>query len=313
MPTLKRSLKTSAKHALHGVFAAGQRLGVDVLPRHFYSQIPDLSDLRSRTGWRAPMSMTGVAGADIAGQIAFLNRTVPDRLKDALVDRPVHAEAIEANGSDGGYGPIEAEFLYAFVRTWKPSRIVQVGCGVSTAIVQQAAEDEDYSPSIVCVEPYPTAFLGLQAAEGRIELIAQPAQDADLAVFEALGPGDLLFIDSTHAVRAGSEVNRIVLEVLPRLKAGVHVHFHDIYFPYDYPRRLLSEDLFFHAESTLVHAFLACNARYAIDASLSMLHYAAPQALRDRFANYDPQANEDGLAAPGGTHFPSALWMRVTK
>ena len=141
MATLARSLKTSGKRALHGLFAVGQRLGFDLLPRHFYSQIPDLALLKSTTGWRAPMPMTGVLGAELDHQLAFLNQTVTDPVRSALDDRPVHAEAVHANRSDGGYGPIEAEFLYAFVRTWKPTRVVQVGCGVSTAIIRQAAED----------------------------------------------------------------------------------------------------------------------------------------------------------------------------
>ncbi len=311
MATLARSLKTSGKRALHGLFALGQRLGFDLLPRHFYSQIPDLALLKSTTGWRAPMPMTGVLGAELDHQLAFLNQTVTDPVRSALDDRPVHAEAVHANRSDGGYGPIEAEFLYAFVRTWKPTRVVQVGCGVSTAIIRQAAEDEGYEVQVTCVDPYPTPYLTEMARQGAITLIAEPAQSADLSVFSGLEDGDLLFIDSTHAVRAGSEVNRMVLEVLPRLSKGVFVHFHDIYFPYDYPRRLISEDLFFHAESTLLHAFLACNPRFRIETAMSMLHYAAPKALAAKFARYEPQNNADGLAAPGGVHFPSAIWLRV--
>lgn len=311
MATFARSMKTQAKRALHGVFALGQKLGVDILPRHFYSQVPDLARMRGSKAWRAPMSMAGVKGAELKGQLKFLDETVPARISEALNDRPVHGEAILTNRSDGGYGPIEAEFLYAFIRTWKPKKVIQVGCGVSTAIIQQAAEDEAIDVEIVCLDPYPTPFLTEQSQAGKITLIAEPAENVDMSVFEGLGAGDLMFVDSTHAVRAGSEVNRVVLEVLPRLAKGVFVHFHDIYFPYDYPRRLLSEDLFFHSESTLVHAFLACNARYRIEAALSTLHYAAPQALKDKFARYDPQGNEDGLAAGGGSHFPSSLWLRV--
>lgn len=312
MPTFARSLKTMAKRGLHGLFAVGQRFGVDVLPRHFYSQVPDLKALKAARNWRAPLSMAAVAGAEIEGQVAFLEKTVPADVRQALIGRPVHVQAIAANGDDGGYGPIEAEFLYAFVRTWKPKRVIQVGCGVSTALIQQAAEDEGIEVEIVCLDPYPTRFLTEQAKAGRITLIAQPAQDVDLAVFEGLKAGDLFFVDSTHAVRAGSEVNKVVLEVLPRLAKGVFVHFHDIYFPYDYPRRILTEDLFFHTESTLLHAFLACNPRYRIEAALPMLHYARPDALRACFADYDPQGNEDGLASGGGRHFPSALWLRVS-
>lgn len=309
MASLTRRLKTAGKQALHGLFALGQGLGVNILPRHFYSQIPDLAAMKHDRSWRAPMSMAGVAGADIAGQVAFLEHCAP---ASAAPGRDIHAEAIASNGSDGGYGPIEAAFLYAFVRTWKPARVVQVGCGVSTAVILAAGADAGYRPEVVCIDPYPTGYLSRESAAGRIRLEATPAQTADLALLTDLKAGDLLFIDSTHAVKPGSEVNRIVLEVLPRLAAGVFVHFHDIYFPYDYPRRLLTEDLFFHSESTLVHAYLAGNPRCRIEAALSMLHYAAPQALAGRFSQYRPQANDDGLAGSDGLHFPSALWLRTT-
>ncbi|HYE46140.1 MAG TPA: class I SAM-dependent methyltransferase [Caulobacter sp.] len=303
-------MKTSAKLALHGLFSLGQKLGVDVLPRHFYSQIPDLAAMRRETAWRAPMPMTGVLGAAIEGQVAFLDHCAPAEISAVLKDRDVHAQAVARNGDDGGYGPIEADFLYAFIRTWKPRRVVQVGCGVSTAVIQAAGADAGYAPAITCIDPYPTAFLKAEAAQGRIELIPVPAQVVGIEAFTGLEAGDLLFIDSTHAVRPGSEVNRVVLDVLPRMAPGVFAHFHDIYFPYDYPRRLLTEDLFFHAESTLVHAFLVGNPRCRIEAALSMLHYAAPEALARRFPRYDPQGNADGLAAGGGRHFPSALWLR---
>lgn len=311
MPNLSRKLKTAGKAMLHGLFAVGQRFGVDVLPRHFYSQIPNLARLRDQTGWRAPMSMAGVQGRDLDGQIAFAAGCVTPERTALFAGRDVHAEAVATNGSDGGYGPVEAQFLYAFIQAKAPRRVIQVGCGVSTAVIEAAAKDAGRTVDILCIDPYPTDFLRRRQAAGGIRLLAEPAQSVDLATFEALEDGDLLFIDSTHAVTAGSEVNRLVLEVLPRLNPGVFVHFHDIYFPYDYPRRLLSQDLFFHAESTLVHAFLAGNSGYRIEASLSMLHYGATDVMRTWFTGYDPQGNEDGLAAPTGQHFPSALWLRT--
>jgi len=98
-------------------------------------------------------------------------------------------------------------------------------------------------------------------------------------------PGDLLFIDSTHTVKVGSEVNILILEVLPQLSPGCYAHFHDIYFPYDYPCALFKIPFFWN-ESVLLQAFLTGNARYSIAASLSMLHHAKPQALQMLLPNY---------------------------
>lgn len=312
MANATRRLKTAGKAGLHALFALGQRLGVNILPRHFYSQVPDLRELGARRDWRGPMCLAGVSGRNIDEQIAFAEACLPPDVRSVLAARDVHAEAVAANGSDGGYGAIEAEFLYGFIRTRRPARVVQVGCGVSTAVIEAAAADAGYQPRIVCIDPYPTGFLQRRQAAGGIELVARPAQEVEIEALTDLAPGDLLFVDSTHAVKPGSEVNRIVLEALPRLGADVFVHFHDIYLPYDYPRRLLTEDLFFHSESTLVHAFLIGNSRCRIEASLSMLHYAARDSMKAWFAHYDPQADEDGLAGRGGRHFPSALWLRTT-
>jgi hypothetical protein len=131
-----------------------------------------------------------------------------------------------------------------------------------------------------------------------------------LGVLTDLGAGDLLFIDSTHAVRPGGEVNRIVLEVLPRMASGSFVHFHDICFPYDYEPSLLTT-LFFASESTLLHAFLTGNQRYSIAVSLSMLHHACPQQMQSVLPNYRPATLNYGLSTPGGGHFPSATFLSV--
>lgn len=313
MITSTRRLRTIGKRLLHALFAAAQRLGVNVLPKHFYSQVPDLAEMRQQRTWRTPMSFAGVAGRDLKRQIDFAAACLPPEVRAVFEARDIHAEAIAANGSDGGYGQIEAEFLYGFLRCQKPRKVIQIGCGVSTAVMELAADDAGYRPRILCVDPYPTDFLLRRQASGGIELLAEPAQEVALETLTSLASGDLLFIDSTHAVKPGSEVNRIVLEVLPQLAPGVFVHFHDIYFPYDYPRRLLTHDLFFHSESTLVHAFLVGNPHCRIEASLSMLHYGARDVMKGWFTNYDPEADCDGLAGQTGKHFPSALWLRTTK
>jgi hypothetical protein len=116
-------------------------------------------------------------------------------------------------------------------------------------------------------------------------------------------------------VKPGSEVVRIVLEVLPRLKPGTFVHFHDMYLPYAYQRGILRDELFFSAESPFLQAFLVQNERWRITASLSMLHYACPDELRALLPQYRPAANDQGLAVnadPSG-HFPTAVYLLATE
>jgi hypothetical protein len=173
-----------------------------------------------------------------------------------------------------------------------------------------AAEDAGYQPQILCVEPYPTEFLSRLAAEGKVQLIREKAQVVDLAVIESLDSDLLFFVDSSHTLGPAGEVSRIILEMLPRLKPDAWVHFHDIMFPYDYDRRLLKSSLFFHHETTLLHAFLTGNARFRIAGSLSMLHYALPQELARLIPRYAPAANEEGLETREG-HFPSSIYLRA--
>ncbi len=109
-------------------------------------------------------------------------------------------------------------------------------------------------------------------------------------------------------MRPGSEVNRLVFEVLPRLRAGSWVHFHDIYFPYDYQRGLLDDELFFCNESALLHAFLINNDAFAIRASLSMLHYGEPVAAGASAPHYRPAADDEGLERRRGD-FPTSLCL----
>jgi hypothetical protein len=149
-------------------------------------------------------------------------------------------------------------------------------------------------------------------AQGAVTLYAERAEEAPRARLTDLAAGDLLFVDSTHTVKTGSEVNRIVLDILPRLAPGVFVHFHDIYFPYDYPRDLMSDALFFPSESTLLHAYLIHNSCCRVALSLSMLHYAEPHSIARAIPHYDPQKNADGLSAAGGSHFPSATYLLKT-
>ena len=128
---------SAAKRALRILFEAGQRLGLDVLPRHFYSEIPDVRRLTASTEWRRPFSMAGVRGAGIEAQTAFLEETCA-RAGAAAVDGGLtYRRACEANG-EPGYGPVEAAFLHQFVAAWQPARILQIGCGVSTAVCRAA-------------------------------------------------------------------------------------------------------------------------------------------------------------------------------
>ncbi len=309
-PTLKRRLKNFSKRGLRAMFELGQKLGFDILPRHFYSEIPDLRELRADGFWKAPGSMIGVRGADVEEQFDFLESCCTPELVARLRRGDVYENACAAN-REPGFSPIDADFLHGFIRSVRPGKIVQVGCGVSTALILEAASEiEGYSPKVVCVEPYPTEFLKEMNAAGKIRLVVEKAQTVAIEELTRLGKNGFLFVDSTHAVMPGSEVNRVILEVLPRLESGSWVHFHDIYFPYVYQRGLLDEELFFSNETALLQAFLVDNSKYTIRTSLSMLHHADPARLGKSLPNYRPAGNDQGLRTSAGD-FPASIYLQA--
>jgi hypothetical protein len=305
-----RQLKDIYKWGLRKAFVLGQHLGFDILPRHFYSEIPDIRALRKDQSWRAPFSMTGVRGVGFEQQLDFVRSCMTPAVTAHLARTDVYKAACDENG-EIGFGRVEADILFAFVASHRPAYIFQIGCGVSTALCVAAARFAGYAPVITCVEPYPTKLLNGLAAEGTIRLIRSGAQALDMSAIDALGNDGLFFVDSSHALGPAGEVSRIILEMLPRLKSGGRIHFHDILFPYDYTRNILASGLFFPHESILLHGFLTFNARFSILASCSMLHYGSRQKLQELLPNYSPAPDDHGLGVGEGD-FPSSIYIQVT-
>lgn len=302
-------IKRILKKLLFIAFQQGQKIGLDILPRNFYSEIPDLRILAKENTWRKSYSMISVLGANPGKHLDVLKKWLSDPVLKKLKSTVIHDEACHLNGA-AGYGLTEADVLFGYVASQRPDEIFQIGCGVSTAVCLMAAEYASYQPKITCVEPYPTKYLQQIENEGKIKLIPKKAQELSFSEIEKLGYNNLFFVDSTHTLGPAGEVTRIILEFLPILQKGSTIHFHDIYFPYDYSRNTLHGDLFFPHESPLLHAFLACNERFSILCSLSMLHYNCKRDLQNILPNYYPAADSDGLQDGAGC-FPSATYLQV--
>jgi len=236
---------------------------------------------------------------------------------DEYKEGSYYEEAVKSSGMRG-YGEIESQVLHAVIRDLKPSQVIEVGSGTSTFCMLQALRLNSQvgnNSKMLCIDPYPsTSVKWPPEADFRVQRV----QDVSLDLFMALGEGDFLFIDSSHQVKPGGDVNYLILEVLPRLRSGVVVHFHDIHFPYDYPRDVL-KNFFPWTETSLLRAFLAFNARYDIMFSLSLMHYERAEELRQLLPLYSPQEGKDGLIDDGARpfeypsgHFPSATYIRVT-
>jgi hypothetical protein len=305
------SIRNLLKRGLAAGFSISQHFGFDVLPRHFYSEIPDFRVLRKTTSWRKEYPMTGVNGADTRGQLAWLKEVLRPELVRKAEEGKVYEKACREQG-EPGYGDLDAEGLYCFIRHFQPRRIIQAGCGVTTHICLKAASDAGYRPIVVCVEPFPSAYLRRLADPGQITLRAAKIQDVEREIVDDLEAGDLFFVDSSHTLGPAGEASRIVLEFLPRLRPGVMIHLHDITFPYDYSPKIfegLEWSMFFHHESILLLAFLTMNPDFAILASLYMLHHKQSEGLRQLLPNYKPAVQQDGLALSQG-HGPTSIYLK---
>jgi hypothetical protein len=173
----------------------------------------------------------------------------------------------------------DATLLYGLVRHLRPRRFVEVGSGWSTTVTRRAIADGGLETALTCVEPYPRPFV--RAFDG-IELRVEKVEHTPSEVFEALRAGDVLFIDSSHVAKTGSDVVHLVLEVLPRLSAGVVVHVHDIFLPADYPIEWV-ENGFGWNEQYVVQAFLVGHQQAQVLAMNRWLARRHPDAVAAAF------------------------------
>ena len=293
-------------------FMALDRIGLHVLPKHYYSAVPDYSWLRkSRAAWAGRTCLVGVHW-DLQEQLEWV-ANVCRHYYHEVEGLSFYRDLIASTERIGaGYGEIESQILHCFMRYHRPGRVVEIGSGTSTAIMLRASDlnaSEGFERAhITSIDPFPKR--GFERLRG-ITHIRQACQIVDLSIFEQLESGDLLFVDSTHAVKAGSDVLRVYLEIIPRLKPGVFIQIHDVTLPYLYNRDVLWS-YFDWQETSLVLALLVNNSRLSVLCCESALHYDRPGELAVIVRDYEPQTNCDGLrVSNAGKHFPSSLWLRT--
>lgn len=168
--------------------------------------------------------------------------------------------------NNGAFNYFDGIMLYCFIRHLQPKRIIEVGSGYSSAAMIDTCEHFlNRETDITFIEPYPeTLHKCLRAGDKeRYTVIAEKVQDVPLDVFRALGKDDILFIDSSHVAKFGSDVNHLLFKVIPHLQDGVVIHFHDIFRNFDYPPQWLNEGRAWN-EGYLIRAFLMANSEYRI-------------------------------------------------
>ena len=295
-----------------GLFSLLDKGGLHVLPKHYYTPVPDYAWLnRNKPAWTGRANLTGLHW-DLDEQLDWLAKTCQPYYHEVAGFRFYEQTIASAVGP--GFGAIESQVLHCFIRANAPHLIVEIGSGVSTACMVHASElnrlEGKNSSRIICVEPNPRkAFSKVD----NIHHLQQPCQTVPHSTFEELKSGDLLFIDSSHSVAVGSDVIRIYLDIIPRLAPGVFVHIHDIFLPYLYQRSVLS-NYFGWQETSLLLALLTNNTHLKILTCLSALHYDRTEKLVSLLSDYKPRDGFEGLdrsSSPEG-HFPASLWLQTS-
>ena len=285
---LSRFLETVIPRCLNAtfpeMFRRWERRGFHVTPVHFYKPIPDTQSLPEKL-WEQPSELPGIEMNE-STQLELLRRQIP-KFRAEYEQFPI---TLPENGSgfyvnNNLFGGVDALIAYCVVRHFQPRLIIEVGSGFSSLVVAQAAEKNKNS-GLICIEPFPRDFLR-EGFPGLRSLIEKKVQDIDLDFFSQLESGDILFIDSSHTVKIGSDVNYLFLEVLPRLRPGVIVHVHDIFLPLEYRRDWVLDELRFWNEQYLLQAFLEFNSEFEVLLATSYLNHYHKADLKAAFPGLD--------------------------
>jgi predicted O-methyltransferase YrrM len=185
------------------------------------------------------------------------------------------------------FGPPDAAVYRAVIGRYRPRRIIEAGSGFSTAVALDEAAALGLDTDVTCIEPHPDRLESLLCPGDPVTLIRRPVQDVPVAAFTGLAAGDILFIDSSHVAKAGSDVTWLILRVLPLLAPGVLVHVHDVFWPHGYPAAWLRERRDWN-ESYFLLAFLSGNPLWEILLWNSWLWRARPDMIPGRLASGEP-------------------------
>ena len=283
------------------LFPIWQRMGFHLTINGFDSPIPDTRTLKDEM-WLKQSELVGI-DMNEQSQIQLLTM-FSSRFKNEYDKFPKSRTRTPYKFylKNDAFQFVDACILHCMIRYFKPNKIFEIGSGYSTFLSAEALlkneEETGVLGKLIAFEPYPndtlkTGFPGLQ------ELVTSKIEDIDLNRFEELEENDILFIDSSHVLKIGGDVQFLYLEVLPRLKKGTIIHCHDIFIPYEYPQTWVLENHRFWTEQYLLQAFLAFNNAFEVLWAGNYMRLRHPDKLKQAFDSFDPN-----------TVLIGSFWMR---
>jgi len=278
-----------------------QKVGIHITPVHYYEPIPNTAALREDL-WGTRSEMVGV-GMNEAKQLELL-ADFRSRFKAEYDNTPKDPTSVphEYYSDNNSYIGADGEMLYCMIRHFQPRRLFEIGSGNSTYMSARAVlankRETGRECEYVVFDPYPNQVIR-SGIPGLTRVVESGVEDVDLAVFDMLEENDILFIDSSHVLRIGNDVQFLYLEVLPRLRKGVVVHFHDIFLPEEYPMEWVLKEHFFWNEQYLLQGFLTFNAKFEIIWASHYMHMKHPKELTAAFRSFRNDKTR-----------PCSMWIR---
>ncbi|MAJ05761.1 MAG: hypothetical protein CL827_02720 [Crocinitomicaceae bacterium] len=277
------------------------------LPIDFYSPVPDINDLERRNIWEKKSDLNGI-NFNIDFQLKFL-KELGKEFSDECSWSYSNTDPSKFNLDNSlpfSFGC--AAYTHSIIRKYKPKKIIEFGSGNSSKVIASAIEKNKIENNINCnyiiIDPFPSELIKNNSVKSITKLYEEKAENVKINLFKDLKKDDILFIDSSHMVRTGSDVNYAILDILPILDKGVIIQFHDIPIPYEYNKVYFTNPNFrvFWTESYLLQAFLINNNKVEIIAALKFLMTEQIDLFSKVFKHYNSFKHK---------LISESFWMRI--
>lgn len=242
---------------------------------HFYSPIISIEDIKKRESeiWKN-VDVDGISGLNLKTEEQQKLVKQFNHYYNEIPFKKERQNNLRYYFENDFYSYTDGTILYSFIRHFKPKRIIEIGSGFSSAVMLDTNElFFNNEIDLTFIDPYAERLISILTPEDkeRVKLIETDVQLIPLNIFQELESGDILFVDSTHVAKTGSDVNYILFEILPVLKSGVLIHFHDIFYPFEYPREWVFKGFNWN-EDYILKAFLMYNENFEIKLFSDYLH-----------------------------------------
>jgi predicted O-methyltransferase YrrM len=256
---------------------------------HFYSPVFNIAEVKKREDqiWKN-LNVEGIDGIELKTEEQKQLAKAFEEYYNEMPFKTLQEGALRYYFKNSSYSYTDAIILYSMLRHYKPKQIIEIGSGHSSSLMLDTNElFLNNQIQMTFIDPYPERLYSLitETDKKNVTIFPNDVQTISVEVFEKLDAGDILFVDSTHVTKTGSDVNYILFEILPKLKSGVIIHFHDIFYPFEYPKDWIYRGYNWN-EDYILRAFLMYNNQYEIKFFNHYLHLLHSEVYKNMPLSY---------------------------